>query len=81
MPESRDAIAQYNAKLDSFLGPTSTMSDFRSLETGDFVDFIPNSWQMAAVKKQQLQRKRALSQNLRDARAAKAQQANKIKAV
>lgn len=42
------------------------MQDYRPLEMGEFVDFIPNSWQMAARQKQEEQRRLTVKQGIKD---------------
>lgn len=40
-------MEKYTRDLNKFLGPESSMSKFDALESGDYVDFIPDTWQMA----------------------------------
>ncbi|PWN32694.1 ClpP/crotonase [Meira miltonrushii] len=70
VPESRDALAKYTADLETFLGEESTMDQFKTLETGDYVDFIPNSWIMKQDAFVAEQQRELLRKNAKDAKAA-----------
>lgn len=53
-------MGKYMREIDSFLGPSSSMSNFKALEDGDYVDFIPDSWLMATPKQETNLRKKHL---------------------
>lgn len=70
VPESRDALAKYTSDLESFLGEESTMDQFKVLETGDYVDFIPNTWMMKQDALVAEQQRELLRKNAKDIKAA-----------
>lgn len=70
VPESRDALAKYTADYETFLGEESTMDQFKQLETGDYVDFIPNTWIMKQDALVAEQQRELLRKNAKSAKAA-----------
>ena len=63
-------MAKYTADLETFLGEESTMDQFKTLETGDYVDFIPNTWIMKQDALVAEQQRELAKKNAKSAKAA-----------